>query len=272
MTRPRSSEPCLPLSTKGRHGMARCNEQSEWNKTWLCYELLPTTHINFNLFNPLMKKKVDIEKIYKILKKEFKNWKVPVVELIDIQTHDPYKVLLATILSARTKDEVTMKAAQRLYTKVNKPKDLNKLTQKQVEKIIYPVGFYKTKAKHLKLLPKVLKEEFNNVLPQTIPELIKLPGVGRKTANLVVASGFHKPAICVDTHVHKITNRLGYVKTKNPYETEMALRKKLPKKYWIEFNMFLVAFGQHLCRPTSPHCSKCPIEKYCNRINVKTSR
>lgn len=217
-------------------------------------------------------KKVDIDKIYKILKKEFKKWKVPVVELIDIQTKDPFKVLLATILSARTKDEVTMLAAQRLYTKVNKPQDLNTLTQKQIEKLIYPVGFYKTKAKHLKLLPKVLKNEFNNILPDEVEPLTKLPGVGRKTANLVVAAGFHKPAVCIDVHCHRIYNRLGYIKTKTPYETEMAIRKKMPQKYWIEQNMFLVAFGQHLCRPTSPHCSKCPIIKHCNQINIKKSR
>jgi endonuclease III len=217
-------------------------------------------------------KKVDVDKIYKILKREFKKWKVPVIELIDIQTNDPFKVLLATILSARTKDEVTMKAAQRLFKKISTPKELSSLTQAQIEKLIYPVGFYKTKAKHLKLLPKILKSEFNNILPDEVEPLTKLPGVGRKTANLVVAAGFHKPAICVDTHVHKITNRLGYVNTKNPYETEMALRKKLPQKYWIEFNMFLVAFGQHLCKPISPFCSKCPIKQHCNQINVKTSR
>lgn len=214
----------------------------------------------------------NIHAIYNILKQEFPKWKVPVVELIDIQTKDPFKVLLATILSARTKDETTARAAQRLFTKVNTPDDLNKINEQELQKLIYPVGFYKTKAKHLKQLPEILKKEFNNKLPETVEEFCKLPGVGRKTANLVVAVGFHKPAVCVDTHVHQITNRLGYVKTKTPFETEMELRKKLPKEYWINFNMFLVAFGQHICKSTSPYCSKCPIKKYCNKIGVTKSR
>lgn len=214
----------------------------------------------------------DIHAIYNILQREMPNWKVPVVELVEIQTKDPFKVLLATILSARTKDETTAKAAQRLFAKVSTSEDLNHLNENEIQKLIYPVGFYKTKAKHLKQLPQILQEKFNNQLPQTVEELCELPGVGRKTANLVVAAGFHKHAICVDTHVHQIVNRLGYIKTKTPLETEMALRKKLPKRYWIHFNMFLVAFGQHICKPISPFCSKCPIEKYCNKIGVTRSR
>jgi endonuclease III len=217
-------------------------------------------------------KQVNISKIYNILKKEVANYKVPVVDLIEIQTHDPFKVLLATILSARTKDETTVQACKKLFQKVKNINDLNKLTQEQIEKLIYPVGFYKTKAKHLKLLPKILKKEFNNNLPDTIEELIKLPGVGRKTANLVVTIGFKKHAMCVDVHVHRISNRFGYIKTNNPLETEMDLRKKLPKKYWANYNSILVAFGQNLCRPINPWCSKCPIKKYCNRINVEKSR
>lgn len=221
---------------------------------------------------PDTKLETNIHAVYNMLKQEFPKWKVPVVELIDIQTKDPFKVLLATILSARTKDETTAKAAQRLFTEINTPEDLNKINEQELQKLIYPVGFYKTKAKHLKQLPRVLKETFNNKLPETIEELCKLPGVGRKTANLVVAAGFHKPAVCVDTHVHQITNRLGYVKTKTPFETEMQLRKKLPREYWINFNMFLVAFGQHICKPISPYCSKCPIEKYCQKVGVTKSR
>lgn len=195
----------------------------------------------------------------------------PIVELVEAQTKDPFKILLATILSARTKDEVTAKAAQKLFTKVNAPSDINNLSVSQLEKLIYPVGFYKTKAKHLKQLPKVLQEEFNGVLPQTIEELVKLPGVGRKTANLVVAVAFKKPAICVDVHVHRITNRWGYVRTKTPYETEMRLRKKLPKKYWLDINWMLVSFGQAHCTPRNPKCSSCPIRKYCKRVGVKKS-
>jgi len=217
-------------------------------------------------------KNVDIDKVYTILKKEVRKYKVPVVDLIDIQTNDPFKVLIGTILSARTKDEVTVEACRKLFKRVNKVQDLEKISQKELETLIYPVGFYKTKAKHLKQLPKMLKDKFNNNIPSEVDKLVELPGVGRKTANLVVAVGFKKPAVCVDTHVHKITNRLGYVKTKNPYETEIALRKKLPEKYWITFNSMLVAFGQNLCRPTSPHCSICPIKKYCNRVGVTSSR
>lgn len=217
-------------------------------------------------------KKVDIGKIYNTLKKESKNFNVPVVDLIQMQTKDPFKVLLGTILSARTKDKVTMKASDKLFSKVKGVGDLDKLSQKEVEKLIYPVGFYKTKAKHLKQLPKVMRDEFDGVIPQAVEELIKLPGVGRKTANLVVAVGFQKPAVCVDTHVHRIMNRLGYVKTNTPFETEMALRKKLPVKYWEKINSLIVAFGQHLCSPISPWCSKCPVIDYCNQNNVTTKR
>jgi endonuclease III len=214
----------------------------------------------------------DIDKVYKILKKEVVNYNVPIVDLIQIQTKDPFKVLITTILSARTKDETTSIAAKKLFLKVKNIKDLEKINDKELEKLIYPVGFYKTKTKNLKLLPKVLKKEFNNKIPETVEELIKLPGVGRKTANLVVAIAFDKDAICVDVHVNRILNRLGYIKTKTPYETEMLLRKKLPRKYWKTINSILVAFGQNICRPISPFCSRCPIYDECKRINVKTSR
>ncbi len=216
--------------------------------------------------------KVNIDAIYKILKKEVANYKVPVVDLIKIQTNDPAKVLIATILSARTKDETTVNACKKLFKIVNKVEDLNKLTINQIEKLIYPVGFYKNKAKYLKELPAVLKQLFNNIIPQTVEELILLPGVGRKTANLVVAVGFQKPAMCVDVHVHRISNRFGYIKTKTPYESEMALRKKMPVKYWETYNSMIVAFGQNLCKPISPFCSKCPVKKYCNRVGITTSR
>lgn len=213
-----------------------------------------------------------IEEVLKILKKYVRGVQTPIVEFVEAQTKDPFKILLATILSARTKDQTTASVLPGLFKKVNKPSDLNKLTESQINKLIYPVGFHKTKAKHLKLLPKVLKEEFNGVLPNNVDDLIKLPGVGRKTANLVVAVGFHKPAICVDVHVHRISNRLGYIKTKDPYETEMTLRDILPKRYWQTYNTILVAFGQHLCKPVSPRCSECPIKNYCKRVGVKKSR
>ena len=217
-------------------------------------------------------KKVDINAIYRILSREVKNYKVPVVDLIEIQTNDPFKVLIATILSARTKDETTAKACERLFSKIKNFKDLEKLSEMEIEKLIYPVGFYKVKSKHLKKLPNMLKEEFNEKIPEEIGDLIKLPGVGRKTANLVRAVAFKKPALAIDVHCHRIFNRLRYIRTKTPFETEMELRKKLPKKYWEKINSLFVAFGQHLCRPISPYCSKCKIVSYCNRINVKKSR
>lgn len=207
---------------------------------------------------------VDIHSVYKILKNEVAKYRVPVVDLVQIQTKDPFKVLVATILSARTKDETTVNACKKLFAKVKKIDDFNKLEVKEIEKLIFPVGFYHNKAKFLKQLPSTLKEKFNNNIPQTVDELIQLPGVGRKTANLVVAIAFNKPAICVDVHVHRISNRLGYIKTKTPFESEMALRKKLPKQYWTTYNSILVAFGQFLCRPINPHCNICPITKYCN--------
>lgn len=210
----------------------------------------------------------DISKIYKILKKEVSTYNVPIVDLIKIQTNDPFKILLATILSARTQDKTTAAASKRLFEKVRTTNDLNKLSVKQIETLIYPVGFYKTKARHLKLLPAVLKNEFHGKVPSTVEELVKLPGVGRKTANLVVALGFDKHAICVDTHVHRISNRMGYVKTKTPFQTEMALRNKLPRKYWTTINSILVAFGQNTCRPISPRCNVCPITRYCDYYKI----
>lgn len=217
-------------------------------------------------------KEVNIENIYRILRKEFKKHRMPVVDLIEVKTKSPIHVLLGTILSARTKDEVTSKASAKLFSKVKKINNLNKLSVKEVEKLIYPVGFYKTKAKHLKKLPVVLEKEFNGEIPDTVEELIKLPGVGRKTANLVVAVGFHKPGMCIDTHMHRIFNRFGYIKTKNPFESEMALRKKMPVKYWEKINSLIVSYGQNLCTPISPWCSKCVIKDYCNQVDVEKKR
>jgi len=212
----------------------------------------------------------NIDFIYKILNKKVQDYQVPVVDLVEAQTKDPFKILIATILSARTNDKITSIVCKKLFVKVNSSKDLERLTVKQIEKLIYPVGFYKNKAKQLKQLPIILKEKFNNKIPKTIEELIELPGVGRKTANLVMAVAFKIPAICVDVHVNRIMNRFGYVKTKNPLETEMALRKKLPKKYWLRINYIIVAFGQNLCRPINPKCNECPVYEFCKRVEVKT--
>ncbi len=212
----------------------------------------------------------DIYFIFEKLKEQFENYPAPVVDLIEIQTKDPFKVLITTILSARTKDKTTREAAKKLFKRVNDIYDLQKLTLTEIEKLIYPVGFYKNKAKALKKLPDVILEKFNGKIPDEIDDLIKLPGVGRKTANLVRAIAFKKPAICVDVHVHRICNRLGYVKTKTPFETEMALRKKLPPEMWLDFNSYLVAYGQNLCYPINPRCDKCVIYEKCDRIGVKT--
>ena len=147
-----------------------------------------------------------------------------------------------------------------------------KLTARKIEKAIFPVGFYRTKAKNICAICRALLEKYSGKVPDEIDELLKLKGVGRKTANLVVTLGYRKPGICVDTHVHRISNRWGYVRTKNPKETEFALRAKLPTQYWIEYNDLLVTFGQHLCRPISPMCSRCQVKKYCARVGVGISR
>ena len=193
---------------------------------------------------------------------------VPIVDLIAAQTQDPFKVLVATILSARTKDEVTAEAARRLFARAETPEQLAKLTVPELEKLIFPVGFFRNKAKHLSELPQALFERFAGKVPCEIDDLVTLPGVGRKTANLVRSVAFALPAICVDTHVHRIMNIWGYVATETPLATEMALREKLPEKYWIRINGLLVAFGQSTCRPVAPHCDACPIADLCPKLGV----
>ena len=214
----------------------------------------------------------NVHSVMDVLKEEVKNYDVPVVDLIKIQTDDPFKILIATILSARTKDGTTAKAAARLFEKATSFQELDNLSLEEIQELIYPVGFYKTKASNIKKIPLVIQNEFNGKIPKDVDDLVKLPGVGRKTANLVSSVAFGEDAICVDTHVHKIMNRLGYLKTRNPFETEMALREKLPRKYWRIVNNLFVAFGQNICVPVSPHCSKCPINKYCSKVGVKNSR
>jgi len=209
----------------------------------------------------------DILVVDRALKREFKAHDAPIIELIEAQTHDPFRVLVGTILSARTKDACTAGAVGRLFGAAKNgafgPADLERLSVKEIERLIFPVGFYHDKAKHLKALPKVLKEKFGGVLPNTVEELCELPGVGRKTANLTVAVGFDLPAICVDVHVHRICNRLGLIKTKTPFETEMTLRKILPVRYWKTWNSHLVSFGQTRCAPLRPKCEGCPIARFC---------
>lgn len=205
----------------------------------------------------------DIPAVNRELKRAFHSVKAPIIDLIAVQTHDPFIVLVGTILSARTKDACTAAACGRLFQKIQTPDDLRHIPLNELEKTIYPVGFFHDKARHLKELPDVLDAKFGGVLPDTVEALCELPGVGRKTANLVVALGFDKPAICVDVHVHRITNRLGLVKTQTPYETEMALRNLLPVRYWKTWNSYLVSFGQTRCAPRNPHCAGCPIALYC---------
>ncbi|HOD59260.1 MAG: endonuclease III [Candidatus Cloacimonetes bacterium] len=211
----------------------------------------------------------DIDTVMTELEKHFKSVRTPIVDQIQIQTKDPFKVLVTTILSARTKDETTSQAARKLFDKVRNIDDLEKISAEELDSIIYPVGFHNAKTKYLKQLPSVLKEKFGGNIPSEIDELLQLPGVGRKTANLVRAIAFSLPAICVDVHVHRICNRWGYVKTRTPYETEMALRKILPEKYWLTFNSYVVAFGQNLCTPRKPKCHQCPIYNQCARVGVK---
>jgi len=210
---------------------------------------------------------VDIEKFIKVVAGEVKAYQVPVVDLIAVQTEDPFKVLVATILSARTKDEVTAQAAGRLFAHAPDLASLARLSEEELSRLIYPVGFFKAKAGYLARLPSAL-EGFGGQVPEEIDDLVTLPGVGRKTANLVRSVAFAKPAICVDTHVHRIMNIWGYVQTKTPLETEMALRAALPDRYWLTINSILVAFGQGLCKPVGPHCDVCPLASDCPKIGV----
>lgn len=212
--------------------------------------------------------KFDIDTVMQELEKHFHQVKTPVVDFIQAKTKDPFKVLVATILSARTKDETTTKAVTELFKVVHKANDLDKLSTAELDSIIRQVGFHNDKTKHLKQLPQVLRDRFGGQVPAEIDDLLQLPGVGRKTANLVRAVAFGLPAICVDVHVHRISNRWGYIKTKNPLESEMALRKILPEKHWLTYNSYVVAFGQNLCYPRKPRCSACPIYQYCQRIGV----
>ncbi|MBO5905764.1 MAG: endonuclease III [Kiritimatiellae bacterium] len=215
----------------------------------------------------------DIAIVDEALSREFEAHSAPIIELIKAQTDDPFCVLVGTILSSRTKDACTSGAVRRLFATAAgerfSPSDLERLSEEEIEKLIYPVGFYHVKAKHLKELPIVLREKFNGVVPNTVEELCELPGVGRKTANLTVAVGFDLPAICVDVHVHRICNNLRIVKTKTPLETEMRLREILPTKYWKTWNSVFVSFGQTRCDPVRPKCNGCPIAKYCHSPKKK---
>jgi len=205
----------------------------------------------------------EIKKIYSALDKGLEKYPLPFAENACLTYKKPFFVLIAAILSTRTLDKTTAIACKRLFKKVKRFEDLEKISQTELEDLLYPIGFYKTKAKHLKELSSVVKEKFNGEVPEEIGQLLELPGVGRKTANLVVSVAFGKPGVCVDTHVHRITNILGIVKTKNPLETEMELRKILPKELWNKTNYLFVTLGQNICYSRKPNCVVCPIKELC---------
>lgn len=213
-----------------------------------------------------------IGEVVKALRKSIKGWELPIVTYLAEKQESPYTILISTILSLRTKDEVTAEASSRLFRLADTPAEMLRLSEAAIAKTIYPVGFYRRKAATILDVSRVLMDRFGGKVPDTIEELLTLNGVGRKTANLVVSLGYGKKGICVDTHVHRISNRLGYVKTRTPEETETALRKKLPGRYWIEYNTLMVAFGQNICRPISPLCSVCPVAAHCDRTGVARSR
>ena len=210
---------------------------------------------------------MDIDSIVKALKKDNSTNSVIRTEFVNFMENvkDPYLVLICCILSLRTNDKTTYPASMRMLALGKTPKEISKLDIKTLEDAIYPVGFYKNKAEQIIELSKILVEKYNSKVPDTIEELVKFRGVGLKTANLVLAKGFNKPAICVDVHVHRICNRLGYVKTKNPEETEFKLREILPEKYWIDFNTLLVTHGQNVCKPINPKCEICSLNKFCKK-------
>jgi len=213
-----------------------------------------------------------IDRIITILRKEVKRFKVPLARGRKDRWGEPFYVLIACVLSLRTKDAVTRSASERLFKMADNPHDMLRLSAEKIERAIYPVGFYRTKAKNILKISQEIMGRFGGRVPSSIEELLTLPGVGRKTANLVLTQGYGKMGICVDTHVHRISNRLGLVRTKTPHLTEFALRKVLPKRYWIEYNNLLVTWGQNVCRPVAPFCSRCSISRLCKKVGVRRNR
>jgi endonuclease-3 len=214
----------------------------------------------------------DIDAVMELLEKAVADWDTPSVTMISKIEKDPFKVLVSCILSLRTKDTTTGPASARLFSRADTVEKMILLGSDEIEKAIYPVGFYRTKATQIVDICKTIVAEYGGVVPDSIEELLTFKGVGRKTANLVVTLGYGKPGICVDTHVHRICNRWGYIKTGSPEESEMQLRDILPLRYWIRINDLLVSYGQNICKPVSPFCSKCVIHSYCRRINVHRYR
>ncbi len=213
-----------------------------------------------------------VSRALSVLRREAPAWNAPIVGFIAMQSRDPFKTLISCILSLRTKDQTTLVASERLFARADTAAKMLALSARTLERLIYPVGFYRTKARVIRGICRDLIEKFHGLVPDEIDLLMTLKGVGRKTANLVVTEAFAKPGICVDTHVHRISNRWGLVKTKTPDRTEIALREVLPRRHWLEYNGILVAFGQTICHPTSPWCSRCKIADLCPRIGVIRSR
>lgn len=213
-----------------------------------------------------------IHRNIQLLRSECRQWATPSVTVIAEQFRTPYTVLVSCIISLRTKDAVTAEASHRLFQRASTPDAMCALSNEEIASLIYPAGFYRTKAQQIREMSDILVERFEGRVPDQIDQLVSLKGVGRKTANLVVTLGYGKPGICVDIHVHRIMNRWGYVATKTPDQTEAALRACLPQEYWIEINDLLVCYGQNRCVPVSPHCSRCVLSDCCDRVGVGRSR
>jgi endonuclease-3 len=206
------------------------------------------------------------------IRRAIRPFRATAVTAVAEKSRDPFRVLISCLISLRTKDEVTGAASRRLFAKAGTPAKMLQLRERAIAKLIFPAGFYRTKAQRIREISQTLVNRYKGRVPDTLEGLLQLNGVGRKTANLVLTVAYGKPGICVDTHVHRLSNRLGWVKTKTPEQTELALRKILPKRYWIPLNDWLVTFGQNICQPVSPWCSKCPLQKDCPQIGVRYRR
>jgi endonuclease-3 len=211
-------------------------------------------------------------RVVAILRRHMGEWRPTAVSEVAAERRDPFRVLVACLLSLRTQDTTTRPAAARLFGLAADPASMLRLRPRAIERAIFPVGFYRTKTRVIQGVCRDLSTRFAGRVPDAIDDLLTLKGVGRKTANLVRTIGFGKPGICVDTHVHRISNRLGFVRTRTPEQTEFALRAKLPRRFWLTYNDLLVAFGQNICRPLSPLCSRCPVRALCHRVGVTASR
>jgi len=211
-------------------------------------------------------------RIWPRLTQQVRSLRIPWMDQMSAEDRDSFKILISCILSLRTQDKTTAEASQRLFRLAQTPGEMSRLATEKIQKAIYPVGFYRVKAQRIRDLSKEIEGKYDGKVPDTIEELLRLKGVGRKTANLVVTLGYDQPGICVDTHVHRITNRWGLIRTQNPAQTEFALREVLPLRYWKKLNGYLVAFGQGVCKPISPLCSRCKISAFCARAGVGRSR